>query len=45
MASRFVQVSNPKGDLEVVEREIPEPGDNKYVLRFKLAVFVTVTPL
>jgi D-arabinose 1-dehydrogenase-like Zn-dependent alcohol dehydrogenase len=35
MASRFVQVSNPKGDLEVVEREIPEPGNNQVRLKIQ----------
>ena len=35
MTSRFVQVSNPKGDLEVVEREIPEPGDNQVRIKIQ----------
>ena len=35
MTSRFVQVSNPKGDLEVVEREIPEPGDNQVSIKIQ----------
>ena len=35
MTSRFVQVSNPKGDLEVVEREIPEPGYNQVSIKIQ----------
>ena len=35
MTSRFVQVSNPKGDLEVVEREIPEPGNNQVRIKIQ----------
>ena len=35
MTSRFVQVSNPKGDLQIVEREIPEPGDNQVSLKIQ----------
>ena len=35
MTSRFVQVSNPKSDLEVVEREIPEPGDNQVRIKIQ----------
>ena len=35
MTSRFVQVSKPTGDLEVVEREIPEPGDNQVRIKIQ----------
>ena len=40
---RSVQVSKPKGPLEIVEREIPEPG--KYESKSKHVAFVTAIPL
>jgi D-arabinose 1-dehydrogenase-like Zn-dependent alcohol dehydrogenase len=35
MTSGFVQVSNLKGDLEVVEREIPEPGNDQVLIKIQ----------
>jgi hypothetical protein len=40
-----VQVSKPKGPLEIVEREIPEPEANKFVSRYKHAAYAIVIPL
>ena len=32
---RSVQVSKPKGPLEIVEREIPEPGTRRRCIRLR----------
>jgi len=36
---KAVQISKPGGDFELVEREIPEPGPGRCVLRSRPAVF------
>ena len=38
---RSVQVSKPKGPLEIVERDIPEPGAGKSASRSRHAASVT----
>jgi len=30
MRGRYVQVSNPGGPLEIVERDVPEPDSSKF---------------
>jgi hypothetical protein len=42
---RSVQVSNANGPLEIVKRDIPEPGLDKFVSRYKHAGYAIVTPL
>ena len=43
---RSVQVSKPKGPLEIVEREIPEPGTSQVTeSKSKHVAFVTAIPL
>ena len=42
MTSRFVQVSKPNGPFEIVEQDIPDPGERKFASRFKPAAFATV---
>ena len=38
---RVAQVTRPKGPLEIVEREIPEPGVGSVRLKSKRAASVT----
>ena len=42
---RSVQVSKPKGPLEIVEKDTPEPAQDKFVSRYKHAVYAIVIPL
>ena len=42
---RSVQVSRAAGPLEIVERNIPEPVLDKFVLRYKHAGYAIAIPL
>ena len=37
---KVAQISKPGGDFEIVEREIPNPVQEKYASRCRLAAFV-----
>jgi hypothetical protein len=42
---RSVQVSKPKGPLEIVEKILHSPALDKYVSRYKHVVYAIVIPL